>query len=309
MSGQPTVGLDRKGIAAFLLITFGVTWGVEILLIAGGARFELTRPTTSMVWVVGLLMLAPALAAFVTLRFITREGFGNAYLRFGNWKPYVACWLVIPACYAVIYLLTWALGLGGQPDWQFTWFLGLFAQSGVAVPPMPAPGIIWAALFFSSLVPGALFTTIFAFGEDFGWRGFLLPKLMPLGKPVAYTLMALIWSAWHWPLVLKGFTYPGYPVLGIVFFTLLTGTIGTAMNELTLRYRSCILPSWFHALFNTQKQGIWILMFPAINPLLGGYAGVVGLAVWGGLAAIVLLMFRRSASELKTRAAGWSAAD
>jgi hypothetical protein len=154
------------------------------------------------------------------------------------------------------------------------------------------------------LIPGALFTTVFAFGEDFGWRGYLLPKLMPLGKPAAYGLMALIWSAWHWPLVLNGFTYAGYPALGIVFFTLLVGALGTVMNELTLRYRSCILPSWFHALFNTQKQGIWFLMFPTINPLLGGYAGVVGLVIWYGLVAVTFLVFSRPAVGVATRATG-----
>jgi hypothetical protein len=32
--------------------------------------------------------------------------------------------------------------------------------------------------------------------------------------------------------------------------------------------------------FNSQKLGIWTLLFPGVNPLIGGYAGVVGIVVW-----------------------------
>jgi hypothetical protein len=36
--------------------------------------------------------------------------------------------------------------------------------------------------------------------------------------------------------------------------------------------------------FNTQKLGVWLLLFPHVSPYLGGYAGLVGLLVWFGLA-------------------------
>jgi hypothetical protein len=32
--------------------------------------------------------------------------------------------------------------------------------------------------------------------------------------------------------------------------------------------------------FNSQKLGVWALLFPDVDPLMGGYAGVVGIAVW-----------------------------
>jgi hypothetical protein len=283
--------LDKKGIISFLAITFGLTWGVEVLLLLNGVRFELGRLDAGGMYV-AVMMFAPALAAFITLKFITREGFGQTNLRFGSWRPYVVMVVLFPACYLVIYLLTWGVGLG-QPDWQLTWFQNLFRQFGTAAPEMPNPGVILGALFVASIGPSALISTLFAFGEEFGWRGFLLPKLMPLGKPAAYTLMALIWSAWHWPVVVGGFTYPGYPLLGLLFFTALTATLGTFLNELTLRYRSCILASWGHALFNTQKQGIWFLLFPTVNPLLGGYAGLIGLALWAALAAATVRLLKQ----------------
>jgi uncharacterized protein len=300
MNSNARAALDRKGILAFLAITFAITYGVEGLLILNGATFALNS-LRSAGMAVAFLMPVPGLAAWVTLKFITREGFGQTNLRLGPWRPYLVTWLLILAGYLVVYLLTWGLGLA-QPDWQLAWFQNLFIQSGLTTQPMPNSAVILGALFISSVGPALLFSSLFAFGEEFGWRGFLLPKLMPLGKPVAYTLMALIWSAWHWPIVLTGFTYPGQPLWGVVLFTLLTGTLGTFLNELTLRYRSCLLPSWVHALFNTQKQGVWFLVFPTANVLLGGYAGLLGLVVWTALAAATVALFRQQAGGAARKA-------
>ncbi len=85
---------------------------------------------------------------------------------------------------------------------------------------------------------------------------------------------------WHLPLIAIGFTYPGQPVLGILAFMALTTAFGIYLNELTLRRRSTILAGWVHGLFNSQKLGIWTLIFPSVDPLVGGYAGIVGIAVW-----------------------------
>jgi hypothetical protein len=35
-----------------------------------------------------------------------------------------------------------------------------------------------------------------------------------------------------------------------------------------------------HGVFNSQKLGVWAVLFPTVNPLIGGFAGVVGIVVW-----------------------------
>ena len=154
---------------------------------------------------------------------------------------------------------------------------------GVKSPIIPSPIVIWPVLFLVSLLFVPFFNAVFAFGEEFGWRGYLLPKLMPLGKLRAYLLSGIIWGLWHLPLVLVGFMYPGYPVLGMLLFTMLTTALGIYINELTLRYHSSILAGWIHGVFNTQRLGVWALLFPNTNPLLGGVSGLLGIAVWFGL--------------------------
>ena len=39
--------------------------------------------------------------------------------------------------------------------------------------------------------------------KELGWRGYLLPKLMPLGEKKALLISGLIWGLWHAPQVLK----------------------------------------------------------------------------------------------------------
>ena len=149
---------------------------------------------------------------------------------------------------------------------------------------MPSPRVIWPVLFLASVFVAPFVNSVFAFGEELGWRGYLLPKLLPLGKFRAYVLLGIIWGAWHWPLVFVGFMFPDHPFAGVLMFTALTTVFGIYMNELTLRHDSTILASWIHGVFNAQRLGIWALLFPKVNPWLGGVSGMVGIGVWSILA-------------------------
>lgn len=271
--------IDRRGLWSFLVITFVITYAIEGALILGGFRISPGAFSWEQ-YVILAVMWVPALATVLTIKFVTHEGFGIANIRFGGWRPYMAAGLIIPGCFLLIYGLTWILRLG-QPDWSLQYFKDMIAAaSGPAAPPMPTPAVIWPALFLATLVVAPFLNGVFGFGEELGWRGYLLPKLLPLGKFKAYSLLGIVWGLWHLPLVLVGFAYPGYPLAGALMFMLLTTAFGIYLNELTVRHRSSVLAGWAHGVFNSQKLGVWALLFPGINPLLGGYAGIVGIGIW-----------------------------
>lgn len=284
--------LDLKGITSFLLITFGITYAIEIALALAGFRWEGIPPILGQ-YVIAGVMWVPALATVLTIKFVTKEGFGITNLRFGPLKPYLFAALAVPLAFAVTYGLTWLLGLG-EPDWQLSELMRLMADSGADMTSAPAPSTLLPALFLVSLVVGPTINGIFGFGEEFGWRGYLLPKLMPLGKPKAYTLLGVIWGLWHAPLILVGFNYPGYPLLGVLWMCGMTTALGIFINEMTLRYKSSILAGSIHGAFNGQGYGIWRQLFPTVNPLLGGMTGLVGMAV---MAALGLWVARRQPLE------------
>ncbi len=271
--------IDRKGIASFLLITFGITYLLEGILILSG--FRITQiPAAGGQYVVVIVMWVPALASLLTTRFITHEKFSSLGLRFGpSWKPYLVTALVIPLVFMVSYAITWLLGFG-HPDWQLSSFYGMIASTGADMSTAPAPAFLLTALFLTSLTINVIPNSILGLGEELGWRGYLLPRLMPLGKWKAYLLLGVIWGLWHAPLIAIGFSYPGYPILGILMMVLMTTALSIFINELTLHYKSTILAGWIHGVVNSQSYGIWrMLLFANANPILGGISGLVGILV------------------------------
>ena len=232
-------------------------------------------------------MWIPAISTVIVVKFITKEGFGVTNFRIGARKPYAVVALMIPATFAVIYAVTWLMGLAA-PDWQLNSFRHTLAAKGIDTAHLPGSRMLLPAILCSSVVLGPTLNGFFGFGEEFGWRGYLLPKLMPLGKWKAYVLVGIIWGLWHAPLILAGFNYPGHPVLGVLGMIGMTTTFGFYLNEMTLRHRSSILAGWMHGAFNGQFYGLWRILFPDIHPLLGGVTGLVGMAVWAALGLAVV---------------------
>jgi hypothetical protein len=302
--------IDRKGICSFLLITFGVTYLLEGILILSGFRIT-QMPAAGGQYVVMIAMWVPAAATLITIRFITHEKVSSTGLRFGpSLKPYAVSALVIPLSFMLIYLLTWALGLG-SPDWQLTSFFALIASTGVDMSTAPSPSLLLIALFFTSLIIAPFVNSILGLGEEWGWRGYLLPRLMPLGKWKAYLLLGVIWGLWHAPLVLIGFNYPGHPILGVFLMILFTTALSIYINELSLHYKSAILAGWIHGVFNSQSYGIWrMLLFANSIPIWGGVTGMVGIVVMFLLGFGTVLWARRAETGLPkpgevTPVAGW----
>jgi len=302
-----TAVLDRKGIASFLAIAFGLTWLVEGILIQAGLRFPAIGQAPAGeaergLYLVGPLVLAalmwvPALATLLTTRFVTREGLAIANVRLGPLRPYFVSALVVPALFLVTYALS-AVLCGVAPDWRFTAFCRSMSADPSTLPP---PAVVLTGLFLGSTIVAPFVNGIFGFGEELGWRGYLLPKLLPLGKPRAYAILGIIWGLWHAPLVLVGFNYPGHPFLGVLGMIGVTTALGIYINEQTLRHRSTLLAGWIHGAFNCQVYGVWRVLFPEVDPLLGGFTGVTGIAVWAIFGLWDMRRARRSGIESSAR--------
>ena len=76
-------------------------------------------------------------------------------IRVGSWKPYAAMLVVVPVCFAAIYGLTWALGLGA-PDPQHTGLFDMMRATGADMASAPTPGVL-VALLSVGLTAAAVF--------------------------------------------------------------------------------------------------------------------------------------------------------
>ena len=166
----------RRGVGAFLAIAFGLAWVPFLPALFGGPALPVLMP------------FAPAIAAVVVRRWVTREGFGDAGLRPRprRWPFYLVALLWPLAVVPVRALVAPALG-AAPAGFAFPW--------GVAAP-SPLQLLGWL-LVSVALIP------IF-FGEEFGWRGYLQVRLLAATPLRAAVATGLIWGVWHFPLILAG---------------------------------------------------------------------------------------------------------
>lgn len=234
-------------------------------------------------------MFTPATAAFIVRKFVTREGFATAGLRRGSWRPYIMVWLGVPLLVALVYAITILLGLGQYDPTLSTLTTRMHeAAGGRPLPQLPAVPILAAAIFAQTITLAVLVTTVFTFGEEFGWTGYLLVKLLPLGPWRAALIYGGIWGLWHAPIIAAGYNYPGYPALGPVMMCALTTAFALTQTALRLRYDSVLLTSFFHASINTQGLGILPMLVVGVSPIIGGITGVIGIATFAGAGSWLL---------------------
>ncbi|OGO37265.1 MAG: hypothetical protein A2W35_00275 [Chloroflexi bacterium RBG_16_57_11] len=257
--------LQRKSIAVFLIIAFSLAWVLFVIPLAFRSVEPLTRQYITLVcW--SAAMWAPGLAAILTNRMVDREPTSKLHLnRLGDRWTYLLAWLVPPLLVIAAGLLTALLGVG-QPDLEFKAIRGAMAQtSGAALP----PGLIVGIQILFSITLAPLFNTLFALGEELGWRGYLLPKLFPLGQGRAILLSGVIWGVWHWPAILQGHNYPNQPILGMFLMIGFCVLFGAILSWLYLRTGSPWAPALGHASLNAFA-GFPLVFMPGVNMALGG---------------------------------------
>ncbi len=283
-----------RAVCWFVVVTFTCTWTVEFIALRSGVRFEVQ--TVRKVGFLTGCMCIPALAAYVTRRWLTREGFATVPLQsLGSLTPFRHILVGVPLLFTLIYGFTALLGLGG-----FTGDPRVALMHIVRVPPgsaLPSQRILITALAFGTFLTAPFVNALAAFGEEFGWTGYLLPHLLPLGKWKAAGTYGIIWGLWHGPLILGGFHYAGHPWAGVGLMCVFTLGVGMMQCALLLAYRSILLTSLLHGCVNANLLGLIPLLFLNVQPLWGGAFGVVGLVTLFVAGALVLWNTRQPTAQ------------
>jgi membrane protease YdiL (CAAX protease family) len=134
---------------------------------------------------------------------------------------------------------------------------------------------------------------LFALGEELGWRGFLLPNLMPLGQWKAILLSGVIWGIWHAPAIIQGLNYPGYPVLGIFMMIVLCVLLGTVLSWLTLNTKSPWAAALGHGALNATAALPVLFLKPGFDLAFAGTAATPPAWLAMGLFIAWLVLSRR----------------
>ena len=111
----------------------------------------------------------------------------------------------------------------------------------------------------ASLLVAPLLNMIFTFGQEWGWRGFLLPKLLPLGQWQALILTGALWGLWYAPIVLLGYDYPFHPKLGLLLMTIFCVVFGILLGWVRLATDSVWPAVFAHGAFNAVGEFTYVV--------------------------------------------------
>lgn len=135
----------------------------------------------------------------------------------------------------------------------------------------------WIALI-QGLIAGISVNAVAAFGEELGWRGFLLREFRELGFWKASLLIGLIWGIWHAPVILQGHNYPQHPLAGVGMMVIWCMLLTPIIAYVRVKARSVIAAAIMHGTLN-GTAGLAILMIQGGNDLTVGLTGVAGFVV------------------------------
>ena len=268
---------DRRPVLLFIFLVLTISWGYEAWIIFNGgvARFGLAALAVLM-WIPGLVS--------ILLRLLLKLGFAD--VRFVVGKPrYYGYAIAIPLVLALLTSLSCVI-------------LDIRQLALIEPDELHRTIPVFVLMFAVGL--------FVALGEELGWRGFLLPRMVAGGFPSPYLASGLVWAAWHLPLIaFGGFYRTSHAFLMVAAYGMSIVAINFVVSELRMRSGSVWVATVLHASHNFFFQ----LAVPAFVlarqempserwEILGGDSGVI-VAVLYSLAFLVL--FRPSACAIEVR--------
>jgi len=280
-------GQNLRRILIYVAVTFLLTFCYCFALLypaINGASLN-GVPSTAAQLLTAAVMFFPSIGVLLT-RLITREGFADAWLKPNikkNIKFYLLAWFG-PGVLTILGSLLHFLLFKESFDPGLGYMVSTLEAAGVSESSLPMPLhtlMLVQAVQGLLLAPALNFVT--CFGEEWGWRGYLLPKLSKHLPPLpALLISGVIWGLWHAPLTAVGHNYgtgyPGFPFTGILMMCLFCIVMGVFFSYITLKTGSCIPAVLAHGAVNGFAAIGMFFTADGGNPFVGpAPIGIVGM--------------------------------
>ena len=290
--------METKRIIVFLVLVFAITFGIEFGVIYPLVEQYGYGTNATVTLAVAGVMFIPALCVVLT-RLITGEGFRNSWIHphfKGNIKYYLFAWLA-PSVLSTIGAVVYYLCFPEQFDPNSGYIMKTMSEVGGELPAnMPPLKVLIIGQTITAVLFGPILNFITCFGEEWGWRGYLLPKMAAkIPRTPMLLITGTIWGLWHAPIIAMGHNYGtdywGYPVVGIAVMCIFCIALGTIFSYLCIKTQSCIPGVIAHGAINSFAGAGLFFAATNDNAILGptpaGIIGGLGLII----AAIIILIY------------------
>jgi membrane protease YdiL (CAAX protease family) len=263
----------------FLLLTFTISFSIAgiywLLGFSGSDKIGFT--------ILGVIyMFLPTLSVIIVKKWVHREEISTDLLiSFKLNKWFLVAWLIMPvitfSSVGVSLLfndITYSSEMAGfvkrleplmSPE--------QIEQMKLSLDSLPV-NFLWIILF-QGLIAGLTVNAVAGFGEELGWRGFLLSEFKNMKFIKASIIIGFIWGIWHAPLILMGHNYPQHPQVGVLMMIVLSILLTPLFVYITIKSKSVIAASIMHGTMNAVA-GISIMLIEGGNDLTVGIAGFSG---------------------------------
>ncbi len=293
---------DGRGIAAF----FGLALlGISAAAVVVRLFTDSLSPLTS-TFVIALAMPMPFAAAVIVNREAPRRAVSGAFRRAATrpelsiLPPMVAILTWFASALASAWLVGDVVGVDSAGGVTTT-ATGMRANLAILLDPKTAAEVQLPSFFvvvllglMGGIIAGFTLNGVLAFGEEYGWRGFLWERLDGRGPVGTIGIVGVLWGLWHAPVILLvGHNYPDDRLVGVLWMVLFSVAMSWPMHELRRQSGSPIAPAALHGALNAVA-GI-VLIVCGGDRLVAPPLGILGALAWLPAGAVLRMIGPRFA--------------
>lgn len=284
-----------SAVATFAAISCGLAWLIALPM---WRDFRGLEAPAAIIYTTAM-MFTPAVATLVTMYYTRSHGTKRPVEFLGIWplRPILRTLGLVFFGVTITALIVIAgaflAATFGFFTTDFTNFSGFMKQIEAAsdqavvdaIPVETLVAIQIIAIPFAAIIPNG----ILAFGEEIGWRGWLLPTLLPLGTWPALLITGALWGFWHSPLILLGYNFGYTNITGVLLMMAACTAYGVLFGWLRLRSASVWPAVFAHGSLNAAG-GFAFLIIDAGSLFNPDSSGPLGWVTWIVIALVVAIL-------------------